>query len=180
MESQVILSKLNSARIAYGVDRAVQANLASPVAVVDWSRATNATKTTWLQYVSAYNSSGTVPTLGSDVHRTSAFSAVMAVLSPRFVPGHIPGRTADFTAAASNLVLDLSSDATEQINISGAVDSNGDAVSGETYTYVSAEPTHASVSSTGLVTGLIVDASVVITVTSSSGVSKTLTFSVQA
>ncbi len=176
----MILGKLNAARIAYGVDRAVQANLASPAAVAVWEKTTNAIRTTWLQYVSAYNSSGTVPTLGSDVHRTSAFVAVMSVVSPKRFPGQVAGRTADFTAAASNLVLDLSSDATEQINISGAVDFNGDAVSGETYTYTSAEPTHASVSVSGLVTGLIVDASVVITITSSSGVAKTLTFSVQA
>jgi len=176
----MLLSKQIAARIAYGVDRAVQANLASPVLVVDWSRATNAVKQTWFRYITLYNSSGTVPTLGSDVHRTSAFTAIMSVVSPRFLPGHVPGRTVSFDAAVANAVLDLSSDATEQINITNAVDSNGDAVSGETYTYVSAEPTKASVSSTGLITGLIVDASVIITITASSGATDTVTVSVQA
>lgn len=176
----MLLSKLIAARIAYGVDRAVQANLAAPAAVVDWSRATNATKQTWLRYITLYNSSGTVPALGADVHRTSAFSAIMAVVSPRFVPGHVPGRTVSFDAAVANAVLDLSSDATEQINITNVLDCNGDAVTGETYTYVSAEPTKVSVSASGLLTGLIVDASVIITITASSGVTDTVEVSVQA
>lgn len=173
------LGVLELAELAYNADRAVQANLVAPTAVKEW-RLALAAKETWKQNVRNYLFRGTVPTLGADATRIAVFKAVLAFSKHSTLPGQVAGKTASFTAAAVNLVLDLSSDATEQINITLAADANGDTVSSETYTYSSNLPLSASVSASGLVTGLIAAAAVIITVTSSSGVQRTVTFSVQA
>jgi hypothetical protein len=86
----MLLSVRNIARTVYGVDRAAQANLGSPVLVNSWERATAATRTTWIGYVKGYLRHGTTPTLGSEVARTDAFTAVMRALSA--YTGTKPGR----------------------------------------------------------------------------------------
>lgn len=177
----MLLSKLIAARIAYGVDRAVQANLAVPAAVVAWEIASNATKQTWLRYITLYNSSGTVPTLGADVHRTSAFSAVMSVVSPRILGSQIHGQTSTFTLTPTSYTLDLSSDATHTLVPSLPFDAFGDAISGETYTFTSSDPAKASVNATtGVMTAHIVGSGIIMTCTASSGTTKTATIAVQA
>jgi hypothetical protein len=75
----MIFSKLNAARIAYGVDRAIAASGAL------WENAV-ALHPTWLQYVSNYIQRGTIPSLGSTA-RNNAFVAVMTVASPGIKPG---------------------------------------------------------------------------------------------
>jgi hypothetical protein len=75
----MIFSKLNAARIAYGVDRAIAATGAL------WENAV-ASHPTWLQYVTNYVQRGTIPSLGSAT-RNNAFVAVMTVAKPGISPG---------------------------------------------------------------------------------------------
>jgi hypothetical protein len=74
----MLLSKLNAARIAYGVDRAIAASGA------DWEHAV-ASHPTWFQYVSNYVQRGTIPSLGSAT-RNNAFVAAMSVIKPGIGP----------------------------------------------------------------------------------------------
>jgi hypothetical protein len=174
----MIISKLIAARIAYGVDRAVQANAGSPTLVAAWDLNV-AAHVTWLRYVTNWQQKGASPALDAGGIRDDSFAAVMAVVSPRRVPGQIAGRTVNFALDATTFTIDVSDASTHQITESGAVDFNGDAVSSEHYTYVSGTPAHATVSSTGLVSPVAAGTSV-ITVTSSSGVVKTATVTVTA
>lgn len=165
----MITSKLIAARIAYGVDRAVQANADTPVAVKAWDSNT-AVHVTWLQYVSAWQQSGTSPDLDSGGIRDDAFAAVMAVVSPRRLPGQVAGRTASFTLSPTTTTKAAA--ATQQLTVSAAADYNGDAVSSETYSYASSDTGVATVSATGLITA-VATGTCTVTVTASSGVTRT-------
>jgi hypothetical protein len=166
----VLVSKLIAARLAYGVDRAVQANLAVPATVVAWELATDATKVTWLRYITVYNEAGTVPTLGSDVHRTSAFSALMRVLIPAILPGNVLGRVKTYAVSPTTTTKAVAG--TQQLTITTPLDADGNAATG-TYTYASSNTNKATVNASGLITA-VQSGSATVTVTEvNSGVTHT-------
>lgn len=174
----MISSKLIAARIAYGVDRAVQANATSPVLVKAWELNVAAHQT-WLRYVTNWQQKGTSPALDTGGIRDDSFAAVMSVLSPRYTAGFVHGKTASFTVAATRTTIDISNVETSQLSESAIVDAFGDAVSSETFTYASSDITKATVSGTGLVTPVAAGA-VTIHVTASSGVLVDKALTIQA
>ncbi len=95
----MLLSKLNAARIAYGVDRAIAASGA------DWEHAV-ASHITWLQYVSNFVQGKGAPNLGPDnATRNAAFLAVMAVLKPGISPNQVEGVVASLVIEATHAAV---------------------------------------------------------------------------
>lgn len=166
----MLISIRLAARLAYGVDRAIQANAQAPVAVVSWEAATAAVKTTWKGYVSAFMSGGAVPALAADATRIAAFNAVMASAKYTVPAGKIHNKTVSFTLSPSTTTK--AAMATQQLTVSAALDAYGDAISGEKYTYVSSDITKATVDAAGLITA-VATGSATITATSSSGIAHT-------
>jgi len=177
----MLISTNTAARLAYGVDRAIQANAVSPVLVAHWSLATNATKETWKRYITVWRHRGrTSPALDAGAARDDAFAAVMDVCFPSILglAGSIHGQIASFTISPTTDLLDLSSDATQQITITVPLDAYGDVATG-TFTYATTDAAKATVSASGLVTAVAVG-TCTITVTSNTGVARTLAITVQA
>ncbi|HEY9462098.1 MAG TPA: Ig-like domain-containing protein [Vicinamibacterales bacterium] len=166
------------AQIAYQVDRAIQANATVPVVVAPWDLNKTA-QPTWQRYVNNWLRRGASPGLDSGAARDDAFAAILGVLAPRLMPGAVHGKVASFTVAPTNDTLSVSTDATQQITISAQVDGFGVTVTTEQYTYTTSDATKATVSATGLITAIAAGAAT-ITVTSSLGVQRTVTLTINA
>lgn len=173
----MILSKLDAARIAYAANRAYNNDAGGASGTATWEHAFSL-HGTWLDRVTAYQQKGTTPAIAGDIVDDTAqaiFVQVLGVICPRLVPGIPAGRT--FTFAVSPTSYSHAAAGTQQITESGAVDKNGDTVTGEHYTYSSSSPTHATVSGSGLITA-VATGSAVITVRASSGATKTIAVTV--
>lgn len=174
----MLVNKHIAAKLAYECDRAVQATLDAPSLVKQWNLA-QAAHETWIKYVSDYMQRGTIPTLNSEPDRVAVFTNLMQVIRPGVSPGKRAGATYTFDAAIDDSTLDISDMETGQITNTNTLDYNGDAVSGETFTYASSDETKATVSASGVVTP-VGAGSVTITVTASSGATDTVAVTVQA
>ena len=155
----MLLSVRNIARTVYGVDRAAQANLGSPVLVDSWERATAATRTTWSGYVKGYLRHGTTPTLGSEVARTDAFTAVMRALSA--YTGTKPGRAHGHPYTITITPGNTSEAHPNTLQFTAVVkDFYGDVLS-LTPTWNSATPAKATIDAAGLATTVAAGSSVI-------------------
>jgi hypothetical protein len=138
----MLLSKLNAARIAYGVDRAIAASGA------DWEHAV-ASHLTWLQYVSNFVQRGTAPSLGSTA-RNNAFLAVMSVLKPGISPNQVEGVVASLVIESTHSAVHT--DAPFTIT-AVAKDFQGNVISSPKLVWVSSVPAKGTiVASTGVFT----------------------------
>lgn len=175
------LSVHNVAKAAYAVDRAIAGT------GVHWDSLDLATRTVWRLKVTRWRDSngvtfpgsgGSEASLGSAT-RNSAFVAVMQALAPQKFPGHVAGNVSSFAVDDNTVDLSLAGTNTHQIVLSAEVDSNGDAVATGQYTYASDNEAKATVSGSGLITG-VATGTANVTVTEHNGATQVIVVTVAA